>query len=65
LPGVGNVAPSRDGHGWLTIPIAQDRASEVTRTLASAGIYLSGLDSGSDLESVFLELTTPAAEPAK
>jgi ABC-2 type transport system ATP-binding protein len=57
LPGVGSVTPSTDGQGWLTVQIPQERASDVTRALADAGIYLSGLDSGSDLESVFLELT--------
>ena len=44
------------------MPIEPSRAAEVNRTLASAGIYASGLESGSDLESLFLELT--AAEPA-
>ena len=48
--------------GWLEVPIEPSRAAEVNRTLVSAGIYASGLESGSDLESLFLELT--AAEPA-
>jgi ABC-2 type transport system ATP-binding protein len=64
LPNNGGVAPSPDGHGWLTVRVPQERAAEVTRALANAGIYLSGLDSGSDLESIFLELTAPAATPA-
>jgi hypothetical protein len=66
LPDVGAVAPSPDGHGWLTVRIPQERAAEVTRALAVAGIYLSGLDTGSDLESIFLELTAPvdAAAPS-
>jgi ABC-2 type transport system ATP-binding protein len=65
LPEVGAVAPSPDGHGWLTVRIPQERAAEVTRALADAGIYLSGLDTGSDLESIFLELTAPVgAAPA-
>jgi ABC-2 type transport system ATP-binding protein len=63
LPNAGAITASRDGHGWLTVPIAADRASEVTRTLANAGIYVSGLDSGSDLESVFLELTSSEPTP--
>ena len=37
--------------------MAPGRASEVNRALAEAGIYASGLEPGSDLESVFLELT--------
>ena len=53
--------PATEG-GWLEVPIEPSRAAEVNRTLASAGIYASGLESGSDLESLFLELT--AAEPA-
>ena len=65
LPEVGAVAPSPDGGGWLTVRIPQERAAEVTRALADAGIYLSGLDTGSDLESIFLELTAPVvATPA-
>ena len=53
--------PATEG-GWLEVPIEPSRAAEVNRTLAAAGIYASGLESGSDLESLFLELT--AAEPA-
>ncbi|MDQ6793281.1 MAG: hypothetical protein M3067_00375, partial [Chloroflexota bacterium] len=40
----------------------QSRASEVNRALAQAGIYASGIDTGSDLEALFLELT--GGEPA-
>jgi len=43
--------------GWLSLRIEPDRATEVNRALATAGIYASGLESGSDLESLFLELT--------
>jgi len=42
---------------WLSIPAAPNRAAEVNRLLASGGIYASGLESGSDLENLFLELT--------
>jgi ABC-2 type transport system ATP-binding protein len=42
---------------WLSIPAAPNRAAEVNRLLASGGIYASGLESGSDLEKLFLELT--------
>ena len=48
--------PERDG-GWLTVRLDASRASDVNRALASAGIYASGLETGSDLESLFLELT--------
>ena len=43
--------------GWLAVRIAPDRAEEVTQLLARGGIYLSGLESGNDLEMLFLELT--------
>ncbi|HEY8636648.1 MAG TPA: ATP-binding cassette domain-containing protein [Candidatus Limnocylindrales bacterium] len=43
--------------GWLSLHIQPDRAGEVNRALATADIYASGLETGSDLESLFLELT--------
>ena len=43
--------------GWLTVHIAPDRAQEVSQKLAGAGIYVSGMESGTDLEMLFLELT--------
>jgi ABC-type multidrug transport system ATPase subunit len=49
--------------GWLVVPIEPIRAAEVNRVLATAGIYASGLESGSDLESLFLELTSAAPPP--
>src|SRR6185295_1042557 len=42
---------------WLTIHVEPSRAAEVNRTLAEAGIFASGLESGTDLEMLFLELT--------
>jgi ABC-2 type transport system ATP-binding protein len=45
--------------GWFTAHIAPERASEVNQALAEAGIYASGLEPGSDLETLFLELTGP------
>ncbi|HEX2754094.1 MAG TPA: ATP-binding cassette domain-containing protein [Candidatus Limnocylindrales bacterium] len=48
--------PDGDG-GWLSLRITPDRAAELNRSLAAAGIYASGLESGNDLESLFLELT--------
>ena len=45
--------------GWFTIGIAPARAQEVNRALAEAGIYATGLEPGSDLEQIFLELTRP------
>ncbi|MEO5940682.1 MAG: hypothetical protein ABIZ72_06865, partial [Candidatus Limnocylindrales bacterium] len=46
-----------DDLGWLTLSMAPDRAAEVNRSLATAGIYASGLETGNDLESLFLTLT--------
>jgi ABC-type multidrug transport system, ATPase component len=43
--------------GWFTVGIAPARSAEINRALAEAGVYASGLEPGSDLESVFLELT--------
>ncbi len=45
--------------------VPADRATEINRALAEAGIYASGLEPGSDLESVFLELTGTAARPRR
>ena len=42
---------------WLTVHVEPGRAAEVNRRLAGTGIYASGLDSGTDLELLFLELT--------
>jgi ABC-2 type transport system ATP-binding protein len=47
-----------EGAGWLAVKIATDRAAEVNRALAEAGIYASGIETRSDLESIFLSLTT-------
>ena len=48
--------------GWLSVRVEPDRAAEVNRALATAGIYASRLETGSDLESLFLELTADAQE---
>jgi hypothetical protein len=45
--------------------VAADRAAEVNRALTKAGIYASGLEAGSDLESLFLQLTAPPEPPPK
>jgi ABC-2 type transport system ATP-binding protein len=42
---------------WLAVHVQPSRAGEVNRLLAGAGIYASGLESGTDLELLFLELT--------
>ena len=53
-------APGEDG--WLSVRVEPDRAAEVNRALATAGIYASGLETGSDLESLFLSLTGGSQE---
>jgi ABC-2 type transport system ATP-binding protein len=63
LAGDGRVQVVDPAAGWLSVRIAADRAAEVNRTLAGAGIYASGLEAGSDLESLFLELTAPPTPP--
>src|SRR4051812_8906875 len=56
--------------GWLAVHIGSDRTEDVNRALVDAGIIASGLESGSDLEMLFLELTSseagqpPAVAPA-
>jgi ABC-2 type transport system ATP-binding protein len=53
----GTTASGPDPEGWLTLAIAPTRAAELNRALATAGIYASGLETGNDLESLFLSLT--------
>ena len=51
------ASTSAGGDGWVSVRIPPDRAAEVNRALATGGIYASGLETGSNLESLFLELT--------
>jgi ABC-2 type transport system ATP-binding protein len=57
LAGPERVSIDYPAIAWLTARLPAERAAEVNRVLAEAGIFASGLESGSDLESVFLELT--------
>jgi ABC-2 type transport system ATP-binding protein len=59
IAGEGRFETTDAQAAWLTARIAADRAAEVNRALAQAGIYASGLEAGSDLESLFLQLTAP------
>jgi ABC-2 type transport system ATP-binding protein len=43
--------------GTFEVADAQSRSAEVNRTLAEAGVFAAGIEAGSDLESIFLELT--------
>ena len=58
------VQGSTSDDGWLSVAVEGDRASEINRWLAQAGIYASALTAETDLESVFLELTgaTPTGD---
>jgi len=46
-----------DGDPWLTVHLEPARAAEVNQRLAENAIFASGLESGTDLELLFLELT--------
>jgi ABC-2 type transport system ATP-binding protein len=48
------------GPGWLTVVGATVKPAEVNRVLVGAGVNVSGLEVGSDLESLFLSLTGDA-----
>jgi ABC-2 type transport system ATP-binding protein len=60
IEGAGDVSIDYPAVAWLTARMAADRASEVNRALAQAGIYASGLEAGTDLESLFMQLTQPS-----
>jgi ABC-2 type transport system ATP-binding protein len=42
---------------WLAVHLEPSRAAEVNQRLAGVGVFASGLESGTDLEMLFLELT--------
>jgi ABC-2 type transport system ATP-binding protein len=64
LAGPGSVTvESNEGSAQLTVRTAPSRSAEVNRALASAGVYASALEAGTDLESLFLELTGDEAAP--
>jgi ABC-2 type transport system ATP-binding protein len=45
------------GPGWISVAAAPAQAAELNRVLVGAGVGVSGLEVGSDLESLFLSLT--------
>jgi ABC-2 type transport system ATP-binding protein len=53
-----------EGTGWFTVGIAWTRSAEVNRALAEVGIYASAIEPGSDLESLFLDVTRNEPPPA-
>jgi ABC-2 type transport system ATP-binding protein len=63
LAGVGTPEPVSDAQraaGWLAIRTTPDNGERVNRTLAESGLYASELHVGSDLEELFLSLTSGA-----
>jgi ABC-type multidrug transport system ATPase subunit len=65
LAGEDGVSAAPGEEGWLSIRLDPGRAAEVNRVLAEGGIYASGLETGSDLESLFLALTSGAASTSR
>ena len=57
----GHVTPSIAEPGWISVQITPERSAEVNRVLGEAGIWVSGLASGNDLEELFLTLTGAAS----
>lgn len=62
LQGADAVEPIRDEPGWFNVAVHPDRGDEVARTLVDAGIYPMALETGSELEELFLNLTAAASE---
>ncbi len=65
LAGVGSAEPVTDAQrqaGWLAVRTTPDGAEQVNRTLAQSGLYASELHVGSDLEELFLTLTSGAGQ---
>ena len=64
LAGLGAPEPVAEGlseAGWLAVRSAPDGGEQVNRTLADNGVYASELHVGSDLEELFLTLTSGSA----
>ena len=57
------VAQADGGDRWVIVRVRPEQASEVNRVLAGQDIFVSGLDTKSDLEQVFLSLTAAAPTP--
>jgi ABC-2 type transport system ATP-binding protein len=57
LEGPAGVTTSAAEPGWLSVRVTPDRTGDVNRVLGQAGIWATGLESGNDLEMLFLGLT--------
>ena len=49
--------PDGRGPGWITVAARPAQAAELNGALVRAGVDVSGLEVGSDLEALFLSLT--------
>jgi ABC-2 type transport system ATP-binding protein len=58
-----NVTTSPTEPGWISVRTQADRIADINRTLAGADVWAIGLESGNDLEMLFLEPTR--GEPVK
>ncbi|HKG56317.1 MAG TPA: ATP-binding cassette domain-containing protein [Candidatus Limnocylindrales bacterium] len=63
LAGPDDVRASADDEGWISINSTVLGTADVNRALGGAGIWAIGLESGNDLEMLFLELTGGSHEP--
>jgi ABC-2 type transport system ATP-binding protein len=61
VAGPENVSTTPAEPNWIAVRTKSDRIGDINRTLAGAGIWAIGLESGNDLEMLFLELTGGAA----
>jgi len=57
IGGPAGVTTSEAEPGWLAVRVASHRTGDVNRALGEAGIWATGLESGNDLEMLFLGLT--------
>ncbi len=57
LAGPDGVSSSVAEPGWLSVRVKPDQAGDVNRLLGMAGIWATGLETGNDLELLFLSLT--------
>jgi ABC-2 type transport system ATP-binding protein len=55
--GLEHLATIAEETGWISIQAPADRIGEINRALAVEGIWAIGLETGNDLEMLFLELT--------
>jgi ABC-2 type transport system ATP-binding protein len=61
VAGPGEVEVADAVAGWITVRVPAARASDLNRALADGGIYAARVEAGSDLEDLFLSLTSDAA----